>query len=337
MSHLPYRKDTNCLNCNTEVIGPFCHQCGQENIEPKETIWHLLSHFLNDVTHFDGKLFSTLKVLITRPGLLSKEYSKGRRMAYLNPIRMYIFISAAFFFLLFSLIKVENKKIYSGEEIARRDSIQYQIYKKLNVAGPVMTQKEFLEKRGKSDNFSVAPGNYNSKSQYDSLLKSGKKKHNWFERQLVYKSLELKDKYAGNTQQLGVDVISKFLHLLPQMFFFLLPLFALMLKLFYPGQKEFYFTDHAIFAIHFYIYLFLSLTLIFLINHFSDTINWPFLKYISTLLILGIFFYFYKAMRNFYGQGRGKTIFKFASMLLIEFFIIGFTFVGFILFSVFEI
>lgn len=108
MSHLRERKENNCLNCQTEPIGRYCHVCGQENLEPKETVWHLIQHFFNDITHFDGKFFETVKYLLKRPGFLSYEYMRGRRMSYLNPIRMYVFTSAIFFIILFSLKKPED-------------------------------------------------------------------------------------------------------------------------------------------------------------------------------------------------------------------------------------
>ena len=107
MSHLKERKEKNCLNCQTEVVGRYCHHCGQQNLEPKETVWHLIQHFFNDITHFDGKFFETVKYLLRKPGFLSREYMRGRRMTYLNPIRMYVFTSAIFFILLFSLSKPE--------------------------------------------------------------------------------------------------------------------------------------------------------------------------------------------------------------------------------------
>lgn len=108
MSHLKERKEKNCLNCQTEVVGRYCHSCGQENLEPKETVWHLVQHFFNDITHFDGKFFETVKYLLRKPGFLSLEYMRGRRMSYLNPIRMYVFTSAIFFIILFSLKKPED-------------------------------------------------------------------------------------------------------------------------------------------------------------------------------------------------------------------------------------
>lgn len=103
VSHLKERKEKNCLNCQSQVAGRYCQVCGQENLEPVETVWHLVSHFFNDITHFDGKFFATVKYLLRRPGFLSLEYMKGRRMAYLNPIRMYVFTSAIFFIIMFAL------------------------------------------------------------------------------------------------------------------------------------------------------------------------------------------------------------------------------------------
>ena len=62
-----------------------------------------MEHFFNDITHFDGSFFSTVKYLLRKPGFLSSEYMAGRRASYLNPIRMYVFTSAIFFIILFSL------------------------------------------------------------------------------------------------------------------------------------------------------------------------------------------------------------------------------------------
>ena len=100
MSHLHERKEKVCLNCGASLVGRYCQDCGQENVEPKESLGHLITHFFNDVTHFDGKFFSSMKYLLLKPGFLTEEYTKGRRATYLNPIRMYLFISAMFFLVL---------------------------------------------------------------------------------------------------------------------------------------------------------------------------------------------------------------------------------------------
>jgi len=103
VSHLKERKEKICLNCNADLYGRYCHVCGQENLEPKETVWHLVTHFFNDITHFDGKFFETVRYLLRKPGFLSLQYMAGKRASYLNPIRMYVFTSAIFFIILFSL------------------------------------------------------------------------------------------------------------------------------------------------------------------------------------------------------------------------------------------
>src|ERR1700730_15650741 len=95
------REDKTCLNCGFTVEERFCSRCGQENIEPKESFGHLVGHFFADITHFDSKFFMTVKDLVWKPGFLTKEYAEGRRMRYLNPIRMYVFISAIFFLVIY--------------------------------------------------------------------------------------------------------------------------------------------------------------------------------------------------------------------------------------------
>jgi hypothetical protein len=106
------------------VIGRYCHVCGQENLEPKETVWHLVQHFFNDITHFDGKFFESVKYLMRKPGFLSREYMAGRRASYLNPIRLYVFTSAIFFILLFSLKKPEEMIRTSEKKEAAKGLVQ---------------------------------------------------------------------------------------------------------------------------------------------------------------------------------------------------------------------
>ena len=149
MSHSPERKEKNRLNCGTIVRGRICHVCGQENTEPKETFFGMVTHFFNDITHFDGKFFTTLKDLLFKPGFLSAEYMRGRRMSYLNPIRMYVFTSAIFFLIFFSLFKPKDTfKITEGNEplsVEARDSIIQRVEKKLRRDTANVNLKKKLE------------------------------------------------------------------------------------------------------------------------------------------------------------------------------------------------
>lgn len=343
MSQLPARKEKNCLNCGTHVIGRFCHNCGQENLEPKETVWHLVSHFFKDVTHFDGKFFTSLKDLLLRPGFLSREYITGRRASYLNPVRMYLFTSAIFFLIFFSLYSVTENDLSvsttlwgrSVVEIKNMDSAKLDEFTKKANNGKALSRPEVMVLIDSGSTFHLAPGNYTSREQYDSLLKSGAKKHNWFERQMVYKNFELKKKYGSNSKVILPALINRFMHTLPQMLFVLLPLFALILKLVYVRRKQFYFVDHIIFTIHLYIFIFLVMLITFGISKLANLLHWIWLKYIVLILVLVIFFYFYKALRNFYKQCRSKTILKYFILLLLFLVTTILMFIVFFFFSIF--
>lgn len=353
MSHHPQRIDKDCLNCGTEVQGKYCHVCGQENIEPKESFWQLIQHFFYDITHFDGKFFASLKYVLFRPGLLPLEYAKGRRASYLNPIRMYVFTSAFFFLIFFSFSGDWQKVNYSitdinGKtlvEIDGMDSTEFAVFtakinENNNKPGPSMTRKEFrdyvdsVKDRG---GIHFTSYRYKSKAEYDSMLASGAKSHNWVQRTLVYKEIALNEKYENNSKNILTSFRNKFIHLLPQMLFVSLPLLALLLKLLYIRRKEFYYVNHAIFSVYFYIFLFLVFLLMIGLGKLSGLLHWEIFIYINMLLGLGIFVYEYIAMYKFYRQGVIKTFFKFVLLNILYFITLGLVFFCFILFSLFEI
>ncbi len=90
----------NCLNCGATLSGPYCAACGQRHDPHRPTFGHFIAETAESLSHADGRLWSTLRMLLTKPGLLSKEFFGGRRARYLPPIRLYIVLSVAFFLLL---------------------------------------------------------------------------------------------------------------------------------------------------------------------------------------------------------------------------------------------
>jgi Protein of unknown function (DUF3667) len=352
MSRLKERKQKNCLNCHIHVKGRFCHRCGQENIEPKESVWDLISHFFKDITHFDGKFFSTIKYLFRRPGFLSEEYMIGRRASYVNPIRLYIFTSAFFFLIFFSFMKLDKKTLVSQVnmndktyiQIEAMDSLAFDAFTK-NVnkedgkPGVPMTRPEFkkyFDSMALQGGLHFTNANYNSKAQYDSALAAGVK-DNWLKRQLVYKQIELNEKYHNQGGQAVKDFADILLHSLPQIFFILLPIFALILKLLYFRRKNYYYVNHGIFSIHFYIFWFLTMLILFGLGELNDKLGWTVITILQVIIGLGIFFYLYKAMRNFYRQRRAKTVIKFIILCFSLFITILLLFLIFIFYSLYKL
>lgn len=406
------------------MYATYCHICGQENKVHKESAWHLVTHFFNDITHFDGKFFSSLKYLISRPGFLSKEYSHGRRADYLNPVRMYVFTSAIFFLIFFSLFSIDktdittsatsqwelrmahdinqidsvefkqmikrlvmkdsafSKRTYyqhvktqpirkknaiylsvdgkESESLSRLEKVEHRwiyshIFKwelpdslllpmdentfrnfiaKKAVNDPEITKTTLAKYLETRDDGITLGDNYKTRREYDSLREAGVKKDNWIKRQLIYRTLSLNERYKNNSQEIITSILQKFTHSIPQMLFVSLPILAFILKLLYIRRKNFYYVEHAIFTVHLFIFIFLMLLLIFGINKLSDMWAWD--GTLSVILVLLIFFYLYKAMRNFYQQRRAKTVLKYMLFLLMTFFVIGIIFTIFFFFSLYQ-
>jgi len=342
VSHLKERTEKNCLNCNAEIIGKYCHICGQENIHPKETVWHLVNHFFQDITHFDGKFFSTVGLLIRKPGFLPAEYIAGRRASYLNPIRMYVFTSAVFFLIFFSFFPVNTKSFVNDLTIDGRTAAEIRklptdsfmaVTARINDGVPL--NREQFEKHVDSlqDGFHLTGSRYKSKQEYDSILAKGIKKHNWLQRKLIYREIEANETYHNDSKQFFRTLLTAMIHNFPKMFFISLPLFALFLKALYWRHKEYFYVSHGMFSIYLYIFVFIILLFLMAVKGLIAALHWEWLEYLRGALLLYIFIYEYKALRNFYRQGRGKTILKFILLNTLSFVMIMILFIMFLLFS----
>lgn len=120
MSKETLRKDTTCLNCGHEVAERYCPNCGQENTVSRKTFHHLFRNFFEDLTHYDRAFWKTIFTLIFKPASLTKAYMQGKRLSYLPPIRLCIFISFITF-LLFSFFP--NKTVAITTKPAEKEAI----------------------------------------------------------------------------------------------------------------------------------------------------------------------------------------------------------------------
>jgi len=82
----------HCPSCGAQKLGPYCASCGERFLSPADfDLHHFLLHDLpHDVWHVDGKLKRTLRALFAKPGFLPGEYTAGRRVAYIAPLRLYL-------------------------------------------------------------------------------------------------------------------------------------------------------------------------------------------------------------------------------------------------------
>lgn len=102
--------DKHCKNCSTSLHGKFCAHCGQKAYDEKDkSIGKLVDEAIHFITHFDGKLLKTLKVIYFQPGKLSLDYSNGIRQRYYKPLSLYIFI--VILYLIFPLASGMNMEM----------------------------------------------------------------------------------------------------------------------------------------------------------------------------------------------------------------------------------
>jgi hypothetical protein len=90
---------SHCLNCGAALGGPFCQACGQKAASVHLGFGHVLHEVIHEFLHLDGKIFTTLKVLVTQPGQLTKDLVEGHRARFVTPLRLYLTFSILFFFL----------------------------------------------------------------------------------------------------------------------------------------------------------------------------------------------------------------------------------------------
>src|SRR3954452_25241853 len=99
-----------CLNCGAALTGPWCAGCGQRAVPLRPTLHELLHEAFHELAHFDGKMFRTAKLLLFKPGALTREFLDGMRVRSVTPIRLYLLCSVLFFGVL-SLTPKSNMKV----------------------------------------------------------------------------------------------------------------------------------------------------------------------------------------------------------------------------------
>ncbi|MEX0996143.1 MAG: DUF3667 domain-containing protein [Flavobacteriaceae bacterium] len=111
---LQYRGE-KCLNCDQPLdkSDRFCPNCSQLNSTKKLHFKDLFNEFFGSLFAYDSRVMLTLRVLVFKPGKISKEYIQGKRMRYANPFRFYLSVSIVFFLLSGLLSKISEYSIAS--------------------------------------------------------------------------------------------------------------------------------------------------------------------------------------------------------------------------------
>ncbi|MDQ0639244.1 ribosomal protein L37E [Pedobacter sp. W3I1] len=344
MSAGKYRKEHNCLNCGAHVEKHYCSDCGQPNLELKESFWAFISHSIAHYFHFDNKFFQTLSPLLTKPGQVTLDYLAGKRARYINPVSMYIFVSIVYFLVVYSpkhveknaheSIKVEREKDENVTDsvnkalmlpgvpkaIANRTAkslnkvIKTKDFKRLGFADQEAELKrlEVENTSLKSDSINDLIEDFNdihierNDSTYAAYLVR-QKKLPLIEQDNWYERMI--KKRAINIGEKSEVIQETLEHNRPKQYFLLMPLLALFIMWNF-RKNHIYYLNHLIFAIH-------GMTAYFIVQIFTD----PLIKHVfgkgtivTNIIELGVVvwicWYMYNALKVFYQRKRWSIIFK---------------------------
>jgi len=202
-----------------------------------------------DYFHFDSKFFKTIIPLIFKPGRLTIEFMKGKRKTYVEPFRLFLVISIIYFLLL----PLSHEDKYDKNQV--------------NPANP--SKARVNASKGDANEFSLN-GIPVSSQEEDSIKREvdtiglkryvDKKyaKENWVVKLLKKQTIKIiiysKESFSSVLE-----------HTASKLIFILIPVFALLLKLFYRRSKRLYF-EHLIFSLHTHAFVFLILIVVILIE-----------------------------------------------------------------------
>ncbi|HKK12734.1 MAG TPA: DUF3667 domain-containing protein [Flavobacteriaceae bacterium] len=333
-----------CPNCEKEFdesfeFCPYCGQKAKDELTLKVLFYNTIANYFS----FDARFFKSFIPLMIRPGYLAKKFLEGKRLLFLHPAQMYLFISVIFFFLYSFNVREAVQEVnqqLKKPNVARQVSDSTEL-KKLALdsarmeklmtplkENPVITgiNKEDLKRLdsiAKAENNrevnNVLNFDFNEK-EIDSLIAIDAPP------EVIYKAMGMSDDAGFLTRKFYAQmlkfykdrglgsIIQTFYDSIPLAMFFLLPIFAFILKIFYFRRGRF--SHHLVFSFYFFSFLFTVFSILVLTNLIWES----FPGWITTLVVFSTFFYLFLAVKHFYGQGWFLSFFK-SNMVSFTFFV----------------
>jgi hypothetical protein len=264
----PHHAAGDCLNCGAAVSGNYCHECGQETVLHPPSTREFVHEFIGHYVALEGKLWKSLLLLLFRPGQLTLEYIKGRRVRYIQPLRIYLTFSLIFF----AVMK------YTGHDgVSIGSPADQAVTAQAGAHGKTELVRE--DKPGE-----IVDGTAEMRTRI------AKVNAHWGENV---------DRFSKMSPDERNQVLkTAFYGYMPYAVFFMMPMFALYLKGLYLGSGR-RFGEHLLFALHVNGFAFLAMTLMMLVPGF--------LGIASFVLGVWLVFYLPLAMRRVYGGSRLAT------------------------------
>jgi hypothetical protein len=328
---------THCENCGAELQGHWCAQCGQPAIEYRRSFRYVVADLLNEFLNWDSKFFTTIALLILKPWRLTNEFLAGKRVRYVNPLRLYLLASILFFF----AVNYGAKGIHvDPTKIGAKDRAELESDLKNTDLPPEAREKIQALLREPSSSpapspltrtSSPAPAAVSSspetnttppraepepdeqKKEYGKIderpfvVFDEGKSTTPFERWIEARA---KEKMGEHGTKMGLFIATLFSNL-PYMMLCCIPLFAFVLKILYVRCRIFY-IDHLIYALHIHSFFYAAVMLIVLATiGLTRFASGAIAGWLITLLWIAFVTQIFLSIRFVYRQGWFLSIFKF--------------------------
>ena len=248
------RRHKKCLNCGYSLKSSdnYCHNCGQENTDNEIGIGLLLREFTSNFFSLDSRFGRTLKPFLFNPGKVTNAFNAGKRVFYANPIRWYLVISIFHFFFFAKVADPDTSNTKGRGFVVRDDENQ-------------LTQVQF-------DSLYNLPDSLHNTEDWpfpehyfdliDHLNKNEELGHQEIMDSLKLDTLPMINRLAARQiikiNHDSADSLNEYIiRQIPIIVFFILPLYAFILKLFY-WRKGLY-IKHLIHSLHIHSFLFFVL------------------------------------------------------------------------------
>jgi hypothetical protein len=258
------------------------------------------AEFIGHYVAIEGKLWRTLGQLLLRPGGLTKAYMAGQRVNYMQPLRLFLTLSVILFALLqFGGFKIHSNDVKpaSGEMMISADTTQTD-----TAVAPAPLPAG-------ATRYEVSLGYY-----HFSLLREGKSYEAginfiWPDSQrpslarsallLVFPQFDDKFKrFSHLPDETKVELLTHgFFARMPYVIFFMVPVFALFLKLLYLPSRRPY-GEYLLFALHVNAFAFFIMVLM-------HACPWAWGEGALALILM---LYIGRAMHNVYGGAALATL-----------------------------
>jgi hypothetical protein len=309
-----------CPNCSThnDTTDGWCPSCGQKQGPLKVALFTLLREFIEVVFMVDNRLWSTLRGM-WRPGYLTRQWSSGRRQAFISPARFFLvamLIHLAFirFTMTLDFVEKDTELLQMREMEALQKSIHW--WETKCATDPLLNISPAL-----CDSARITLEAAWALRAQDTVLALHipfifEQEIHLLERDLIGVPIDtlaqrhglsrMREKLVLNQIVRSVRHPEKFwlflIGNLSWMILLLVPALALFMRLLYVRQPH-YFVEHLIFNMHFHAFAFINVSLGMLLDKIVGTSFTP-------LFMMSTIIYLFLAMHKYYGQGYIKTLLK---------------------------